>query len=478
MTINACSQRAYFIGIAGKTMGQLAKAFRDIGWEVSGSDKKEIYPPISTYLKKNNIPYAEGYRAENVPSRIDLVVVGRSALLVDAQNPEYFAAKNKNFSVVSYPEVLRDFLVKKNSIVVAGTFGKTTISSLVSFILINAGLNPSYMTGGIPLSMRDGVKITDSDYSVVEGDETPSLLENDPPKFLFYKPKYLLLTATIRDHPEIYKTRKSYVDAFIKLVKLLPVDGLLVYNKDGVDKSVVDNAACKKVSYSLNNKKADYFIKKIIYKKNKTVFEVKSRKQIFSLETGMWGSHNLENSCASLALCIELGIDPLVIASSIKNFKGTETRLELLGKFAGRILYQDYAQHPYKAKSSLEALRLRHPKAKIFCVFDPAATALKYKDSLPWYNKAFDKAEQVIVAKVNFLRNIEKNNRVTGNDIVKAISVSQRKVVYQPLAEKLIDFLVGRSKKNDVIVFMSSGGLRFSNLIRKTVSILKTIREN
>ncbi len=214
-------KKAYFIGVAGKTMGPLAKAFKDLGWDVSGSDHKGIYPPISSYLMKNKISYIEGYEAKNVPQDADLVVAGRSALMVDDHNAEYFKAKALNLPIFSYPEVLRKYLIKKNSIVVAGTYGKTTISSLVTWILINAGLNPSFMVGGIPLNMEDGVKITNSEYSVVEGDEPPALFPDDTPKFMFYKPKYLLLTATYWDHPEVFKTKEAYLNAFIKLMKLL-----------------------------------------------------------------------------------------------------------------------------------------------------------------------------------------------------------------------------------------------------------------
>ena len=452
-------------------MGPLAKAFKDDGWKVSGSDHVGIYPPISTYLAENNIPYTEGYAAKNVPRDADLIVVGRSALMVDPDNPEYTAARKIGCPVLSYPEVLGKYLIKENSVVVAGTYGKTTISAIIAWILTTAGLNPSYMTGGIPLNMGDGVKMTDSKYSVVEGDEPPALLETDPPKFMFYKPKHLIVTATKHDHPEIFKTSKAYIKAFIDLVKLLPKNGKLVYNLDNTDQSVIDNFSGEKISYSLNNTNADYFVKNIFVNKDITKFILDGRHKI-ELETILIGKHNLENILAAAALCLEIGVDEKIIKRAVKSFSGIKTRLEFLGKSGGRFLYWDLAQHPAKVKGTLGALKEHYLDNKIFCVFDPAMTGLKYKESLSWYPGAFDKADCVIVGKVGYLRGLKGEDRVSGVDIVKAISQTQKNVFYEPTDEQIVKYLMQNTKTDDVIVFMSSGGLRFTNLIQETINKL------
>lgn len=441
------AKKAYFIGITGKTMAPLAKAFKDMGWDVSGSDQENVYPPITTYLEENKIPYVKGYSVNNVPNNADMVVVGYSALLINKENPEYLRARELNLKIMSYPEVISESLIKTNSVVVAGTYGKTTISSLVAWIFAQAGLNPSYMTGGIPIDLIDGVKITDSSWSVIEGDEVPSLLKTDPPKFMFYKPKYVILTATKYDHPEIYKTEEDYLQAFIKFVDLVPKDGLLVYNLESVERKVADRARCKKVSYSLNNPLADY--------------------NNLSLSTKLLGKSNLENVYGAYALCKELGIAEKVILTAISKFQGVKTRLELLGEFGGRLLYWDFAQHPEKVKGSLTALREHYPDKKIICVYDPVTTGLKYKESLEWFNESFTEADQVIVGKVSFLRNIAKEDRVTGADLVKVISLSQPNVFYEAIDERIVEWLKTNSKEGDLIVFMSSGGLEFTKLIEK-----------
>jgi len=465
-------KKAYFIGIAGKTMGPLAKAFKDIGWEVSGSDHVGIYPPISTYLQKNGIKYFEGYDAKNVPHEVDLVVVSRPSVMFDTQNPEYLKAKSlRNVAVLSYPEVLQKYLIKENSIVIAGTYGKTTISALVSWILINSEKDPSYMTGGVPINMEDGVKITNSYFSAIEGDETPSLLETDPSKFMFYQPKYLLLTATHWDHPEVFKSEEAYLQAFINLVRLLPKDGLLVYNLDNVSQKVVTEARCRQISYSFNNDKADYFIKGTSPKESGTIIEL--NKGISRLETLLLGKANWENVSGAVALALEMGITPKVIESAVKTFKGIKTRLEFLGNFSGRYFYWDIAQHPQKVKGSLEALREHYQKNKIICIFDPVTSGLKYKESLAWYPGAFDQADEVVVGKVGFLKEVKGKKRVKGVEIVEAIKKTQKNVFYQPIAEKIVTYLTEETKPEDVIIFMSSGGLDFTQLINKVVNYFK-----
>ena len=505
-------KKAHFIGISGKAPSSLAKALRTEGWEISGSDQNDIYPPASIYLEENNIPFFRGYKEENVPTDADLVVVGRGAILFNQQNPEFVQAKKLNLPICSLPEALQRFVIKENSIVVAGTYGKTTTSALIAWILQKAGLDPSYMTGGVPLNMEDGVKITDSDYSVIEGDETPALKETDPPKFMFYRPKYLVLTASKWDHPEVYKSKEDYLKAFCELVKLLPQDGFLIYNLDSVDEAVIKEAKCRKVSYSLTNKQADYFVKDISIGKEITDFTVQTPKETIPLTTILIGKHNLENICGAVALCKEISIEVGVIKGGVEEFKGVKTRLEFLGKIGDRFLYRDFAQHPEKVRGSLEALREHFPTKKIFCIFNPATTGLKYKESLSWFKGAFDQADEVIVGKVTFLKSIDKKERVTGKDISEAISQTQKnvfynrfanctevvkrlkayaynrfaveslsektlglqpRVAYEPIDEKIISYLITKTKNGDVIVFMSSGGLRFTNLIQETINKLK-----
>lgn len=429
------AKKAYFIGISGITMANLAIAFKKMGWEVSGSDQKDVFPPVSTMLEENNISYFRGYSEDNFSFVPDLVVVGRSALMISPNNPEYLRAKKTGCKVLSYPEVLGEYLIKNNSIVVAGTYGKSTTTALISWILINADLDPSFMIGGLPLNFSDGTRITDSAYSVVEGDETPALHEDDQPKFLYYRPKYLLLTATEYDHPEVYKSYEDYLNVYINLVKLLPNDGVFFYDPNTVDEKVVNACNCKKIAYLTNTK-------------------MKLDKKC------------PESSLRSVTLCNELKIDQKIIEDSITSFEGLKGRGEFLGEFGERFLYHDLSQQSSKIKRSLSALKNHHPKNKIIVIFNPSATSMKYKTGLDQYSESFDDADQVIVAKVDYISGVTKEDRVTGPDLVEAFGGS-KKVFYEPISEKIIKWLTDNSTPEDVIVFMSSGGLDFMELIEE-----------
>jgi len=434
-------KKAYFIGIAGKTMAPLAKAFKDMDWAVSGSDQKEVYPPITDFLSQNNIAYFKEYKEENLPNDPDLVVVGRSPLLINKDNPEYKKAVFLKLNVLSYPEVIGKYLIKENSIVVAGTYAKSTTTALISWILINAGLNPSYMFGGVPVNFSDGIKISDSNFSVVEGDETPALKESDPPKLMFYQPKFLLLTATEYDHPEIFKTRDSYVKAFINLVKLLPDNGVLFYDQRLVDKAVVNACKCPKIPFQTSNVKLP---PSVLYK---------------------------ESAIRADILCTKLNIERKIIEDSIISFKGLRERNEFLGVFGGRYLFKDLSQQSSKIKSVLSLLRKQYPKNKIFVVFNPSATSLKFRENLDQYSDSFNLADQVIIGRVEFLKNVGRGERVTGSCLVKAFGGS-KKVFYEPVDEKIIEFLKEKTGDGDLVVFMSSGGLRFTDLTKNIIKRL------
>lgn len=467
-------KHVHFIGIAGKAMAPIAKMFLDLGWHVTGSDQDKVYPPLSTYLEENHLSFAKGYKAENIVGHPDLIVVGRSSILIDKNNPEVVFAKKIGSQVLSYPEVLSQYLVKKNSIVCAGTYGKTTSSALLAWILETAGLKPSFMVGGVPLNFPDGVRNTESEYSIIEGDETPALEDNSPAKFMFYKPKYVLLTATTWDHPEIYKTEKEYLETFQEFIKYIPEEGLLVISMDNKNNQQVSRVAkCPVIWYSLNNKRADFFVKNIIYKEKTTEFEILSGRKITKLKTNLLGEHNLQNICGCVALTTKLGLDKNKIIKAVESFSGIKTRLELLGQFKEIIFYLDFAQHPQKAKETLRALRTRFTQNKIYCIFDPHASILQTKESLSWYNGAFSAADSIIVSKMSFSQKIKKEDFVTGSMITRAISESQPNVFYEPMDEKIVSYLARSLKPNDVVIFLSSGGLRFSKLIDQVLGNFK-----
>jgi len=469
-------KKAYFIGIAGKAMGSLAAALKDYGWEVLGSDKEEVYPPVSDYLQEKKIKYFKGYSANHLNFKPDLIIVGRSALLSDPKNPEYQKALKLGCQVVSYPEALEKLLIKENSVVVAGTYGKSTTTALISWILFQAGKNPSFLIGGLPLNFPSGVNITDSDYSVVEGDETPALKSSDPPKFMFYHPKYLVLTATTYDHPEFFKNPKDYQNAFKKLIQLLPENGILFFDPKFTEKELVNSTTAKKVSYSTETQSADYFLLDSYYEGNNLKLKI-GGKNTLEIETSLIGEYARQNILRAVAVCSELGVQEKIINEAVSSFKGLKTHLEFLGEFKQKYFYLDIAQHFSKVEGVLQSLREKYPDSRIIAVFDPSATTLKYKKILPYYRQSFQEAQEVIVRKVRFLSSLSKDQRISGSEIAKLFSQKGTHVIYEPQDEKVFQRLIEGTQKNDVVVFLSSGGLEFHSLIEKVIKEMKKKNE-
>lgn len=453
--------RAYIIGISGKATSALAKMFVDLGWEVEGSDQN-CYPPASTYLDEMGVKYRTPYAADNLVGHFDLVVIGGNALIVDKNNPEVEKAKSLGMKAISYPEVLEEFVVKKNSIVPVGTYGKTTSTAVLAWVLSQNGFDPSFMIGAQPLNFESGIHLGTSPYSVIEGDEHPTLGYSPLPKFAWYQPTHVLFTAATWDHINVYPTLDSYKKVFEDLVSSLGADRLLVACLDGeFVPEIIKEAQCRTITYSTKDSTADYFVADIRYDEDFTRFRVKNEE----IESPLLGEHNIQNVLGCLVICHELGMSTADFSNALRGFKGINRRLEIRGVFGGVTIIDDHAHSPVKAQASLKALRTRY-RGKIIAVFDPSFGALRERESLAWYPGMFDEASEVIVAKVPRHKGVTGGERVLGPDIVTAIQSTQPNVIYQPVDEEIVNHTVRNTQPGDVIVFMSSGSWR--GIIEKT----------
>src|SRR3989344_6101553 len=255
-------KRIHFIGICGVAMSALAAAFHKEGWEVSGSDVG-FFPPISDYLKNNNISFYPGWHPEKMAESgdPDIIVVGNVA---SSTNAEFIYARKNNLNYKSYPEVIAEYIVQNNSAVCAGTYGKTSSTALLTFILKKAGVNPSYMFGGLSLNLPVSAKINSAEnkdgWSVLEGDEYKTARWDSRPKFKLYSPTHLLLTSVSWDHADIYPTEETYLQAFKDLVGMIPASGLIAACVDDLKiKNVLTNniGGAKVVTYG-KDASADY----------------------------------------------------------------------------------------------------------------------------------------------------------------------------------------------------------------------------
>lgn len=469
-------KKVHIIGVAGQLSGPLAKTLQDNDWQVTGSDHSNIYPPATDYLEVNKIEYSRGYSAKNIKKNLDLVIVAGSALAYDPQNPEVIRAKKLGLKVISQAQAIRQVVIKKNSIVVAGTYGKTTTTAMLVSIFKKANLNPSYMFGGMTKDLTDPLRITNSDWSIVEGDEYPTLGFNPRSKFLFYRPSYLILTAARWEHQDVFKTEKDYLATFKKLLKLIPENGFVLASKSGKNVlKILKRFAGKKLFYSaVKNEKGNWRAGSIELSKQGSKFLLSGKNgQKLLLRLRVLGKHNVENAVAAAGLALELGLDKQAVRQGLESFLGLQRRLETLGKFNGVTVIKDVSQTKPRVAAALQALQDHFPKKRVLVVFDPHCSGLFYRASLKDYPGMFDRADMVIISQVTFKKEIPKKERVLGKDIVAMVKKTQPRVKYLPVGKDLVGEVLRFVRPTDVIIFMSSGGLRGEKIRNEIIAKLK-----
>jgi UDP-N-acetylmuramate: L-alanyl-gamma-D-glutamyl-meso-diaminopimelate ligase len=315
----------HVVGICGVATSAIAIAFHKRGVRVTGSDKG-FFPPVSIELEKHDIFFYSGWHPEKMitENKPDLIMTGGAG--TSSANPEVLFAKEAGIPILTFPEILQKYFIKKNSIVCAGTWGKTTTSSIISFVLIRAGLDPSYFSGGLSLSHDTGA-ISDMDWSVVEGDEYQVSISDKRPKFVYYSPTHLLLTSVSWDHADLYPTEEKYFTAFENLLTNIPANGLVIANNDdkGVMKIIHKNKG-RTITYGSD--KADYIFDQIAPSRQGLDFAIRFKEQIYRIHSPMLGRYNAENITGAFALLKEIGILPEIIIESIADFRGIRMRFE------------------------------------------------------------------------------------------------------------------------------------------------------
>jgi UDP-N-acetylmuramate: L-alanyl-gamma-D-glutamyl-meso-diaminopimelate ligase len=445
----------HIVGICGVATSAIAIAFKDAGFKVTGSDKG-FFPPVSTELEKNNIEFYAGWHPEKFESEIgrpDFIMTGGSG--TSPNNPEVIYAKENSIPVYPYPEVISRYFIKPNSIVSVGTWGKTTTSALLSYILIHAGLDPSYFTGGLSLSHKTGA-IANGKWSVVEGDEYQVSISDKRPKFVYYSPTHLLITSLSWDHADLYPDEESYYEVFENLIKSIPIQGLTVANKDRENVRDLVKDFSNTIYYGKND--ADYMYKDVIQNENGINFTITHKNVDYKIYSPMVGAFQAENITGCFAMAHQIGIDTKTIISSINNFKGLKRRLEKRYHNSVTVI-DDIAHSPEKARSILENLRNIY-KGKIIAVFEPNIGGRQKEASLK-YDNTFDHADLVIIPRLSKLKiSEEKNLPMEGNELGKVISRTHPNVKYIENDILLVNFIIENTKKNDVIAFLGSHGFR------------------
>lgn len=448
-------------------MSALALAFKRNGWKVTGSDVG-FYPPISTYLKDNKVDYYPGWHPEKMTAEgnPDVVVVGNVA---GSQNPEWLYVQEHKLNYKSYPEIIKEFFIKPHSIICAGTYGKSTSTTLLTWILKETGYNPSYMFGGLSLNDMSAAELSNGDWSVVEGDEYKASRWDNGPKFAYYSPTHLLLTSVVWDHADVYPTEAEYFNAFSKLYKSIPTSGVRVISEqaDGiVNKNTGLASAFKKmlrpdiktntVIYG-KTVVAAYRYTNIQQTKDGLQFDILHGDKKYTIHSPCLGEYMADNITGCFAMADQMRIVPEKIIAAIKTFVGMKRRLEK--RFDGNVtIFDDIAHSPTKAKSVLETLKKIY-NTKVIAVFEPN-TGNRRPQAANWYDNAFAAADEVVIPRLTKVKVDETEEPpFEGEQLATIIARTHANTRYIDEDAHLIAHL-RNSEPNSVIIFLGSHGFR------------------
>ncbi|MCB9798256.1 hypothetical protein H6758_00855 [Candidatus Nomurabacteria bacterium] len=445
----------HFIGICGVAMSALATAFHKQGYKVTGSDKG-FYPPVSDQLTSIGIPYYPGWHVDKMTADDDpdLVVVGNVA---SSTNPEWTYIQKKGIKYLSYPEALAEFFIKDTSLVVSGTYGKTSTSALLSWTLSKLAADPSYMFGGL-VDGIDSAHIGNSDISIMEGDEYKSARWDEKAKFFHYKPTHLVLTALEWDHADIYKTEASYFDAFEQLIQMIPQTGMVVVNKDETKAWKIAQKSKSQV-LSFGSADADYVYSNVSQNDQGLRFAIKFGNQNQKIEMPILGDYMLKNITACFAMCHYLGYNPQAIADALQTFPGIKRRLEK--RFKGDYtVIDDIAHSPAKARNTLQTLRNIY-SGKIIAVFEPN-TGNRQPEAIPGYDHAFENADMIVIPRLTKIKIDPHASKepLDGQRLAEIVQKTHPNVHHIEDDDELVSLLKQEATSGDVIVFLGSHGFR------------------
>jgi UDP-N-acetylmuramate: L-alanyl-gamma-D-glutamyl-meso-diaminopimelate ligase len=453
-------RHVHLMGICGTGMGALAGILKCAGYEVTGSDQ-HVYPPMSDFLERSGIPVCAGYAAANLIPRPDLVVVGN---VITSSNPEAIALAAAAVPYVSFPQALSHyFIAGRNSLVVAGTHGKTTTSSLLATLLYGGGFDPGFMIGGLVQAFGRNFNIGTGPHFITEGDEYDTAFFDKGPKFLHYRPQIAIITSIEFDHADIYADLAAVKSSFRRLVEIMPADGCLVACLDDpVVAEVVGNAACFVSGYGFRAD-LDWRLADLEVTPGGTFFSVYKEGRFWHrFEYTMPGRHNAMNALAVIAVLDRLGMSREVIARELRVFAGVKRRQEVLGTISGVTVIDDFAHHPTAVLETLAALRAAYAGRRLVAVFDPRTNTSRRKIFQQSYAAAFQDADLVLVREPEGMAKIPEAERFSALQLVADLKRRGVAAHYFLDTAAILAFLAEEVAGNDVIAILSNGG--FDNI--------------
>jgi UDP-N-acetylmuramate: L-alanyl-gamma-D-glutamyl-meso-diaminopimelate ligase len=455
-------KNVHLIAACGVGMASLAGMLKEKGCRVSGSDAN-VYPPMSTQLERLGIRLFSPYAAGNIPPDTELVIVGNA---VSRGNPESEEAVRRGLPVRSMPQAVAEiFIGDRESIVVAGTHGKTTTTALAAWSLFALGDDPSFLVGGIPKNFPVSYRVGGGGRFVVEGDEYDTAYFDKGPKFLHYRPKVVLLTSIEFDHADIYRDLGHVRESFRRLAAILPPEGLLVACADYPDVvAVAREARCPVAFYATKEMVLPggaveaWEVRGTGERGGMTSFRMEDGRRSHDFRFPLPGIHNAANAAGVAVTLLRLGYSPGDVASVFERFAGVRRRQEEVGEFRGVLVVDDFAHHPTAVRETVRAVRGRHPGRRVVAVFEPRSNSSRRKVFQREFTEALAEADEVILAGVFGAEKIPEAERMSPEEVVSALRAAGCIAEYVPEVDAIVSRLAGTCHAGDLVLLMSNGG--------------------
>jgi UDP-N-acetylmuramate: L-alanyl-gamma-D-glutamyl-meso-diaminopimelate ligase len=463
----------HLIGICGTAMASLAGMLKQRGHRVTGSDAA-AYPPMSDFLASLGIPVAQPFSENNLDPRPDLVIVGNA---ISRGNVELEYVLDQRLAYQSMAQVVHDeFLGDRERLVVAGTHGKTTTSSLLAWLFAEAQRAPSFLIGGIPENFGSSFALGTGHEFIIEGDEYDTAFFDKGPKFLHYFPDAVILTSVEFDHADIYKNLDEVKTAFKRLVNLVPRRGLLVAwdGHPNVDECVA-RAFCKVERYGFADK-SEWRISDIDYGDNTTRWNVWRENALWgTFETQLAGEYNVLNATAAAAMAANYGIAVEVIARALRSFRSVKRRLELRAEVHGVTIIDDFAHHPTAIRETLKALRTRYCGRRLWAILEPRSNTLRRKVFEAELAESLAQADEIVLAGVFKSDAIPEAERLDAENVIARLIAIGKPARLLPTADSIVGIVAPELREGDVVAILSNGG--FGGIYEKLPAKLNSLRE-
>ena len=465
----------HLIGIGGTAMASLAGLLKAAGHTVTGSDEN-VYPPMSTGLQQMGIAYRQGYRPENLEPRPDIVIVGNA---ISRGNPELEAVLIQKLRYTSAAATIKEeFIWGHQSMAVAGTHGKTTTTSLLAWALESAGLNPSFLIGGVAENFGTSFRLTDSKYFVIEADEYDTAYFDKGPKMWHYLPDTAIVNNIEFDHADIYRDEEAYKFAFARFINLIPKNGTLIA---GWDSPIVRELAPKSFApvesfgfgdeTTLPSDQLLWHAREVEFSESGTRFRAfRSGEEWGTIETPLAGAFNVRNVLAVIAAAEAVKADRDGVCEGLRTFTSVKRRMEVRGEIRGVAVIDDFAHHPTAIRETIDAIRQKYKGRRIVAVYEPRSYTAQRHEFQQDYVRAFRDADEVVFAALYRPDRYTKETALDLGMLVHDLASNGKGAKQLKDADAIVADLSPRLKDRDVVLIMSNGG--FGGIHEKLLTAL------